>query len=308
MPIATTPPIQGLWLPLVTPFLDGEIDFASVQKLVRHFSHKKIDGFVVAGTTGESMNLSEEETKALVEKVQEANEGNLPVFLGRTGASTRKMEESLAETNKWDIDGYLIAAPHFVKPSQDGMREHFVRLAGETTRPILVYNIPGRTGINVENETLFDLANACPNIVGVKDCTNNFEQTSDLLLRRPPHFSVLVGDDENFLRSTSLGADGGILASAHITPHGFSEVRHNVTRGVQVNASWHWKRFSDLVSLLFKEPNPGPVKYCLYQQGLIASPEMRAPLSPITKRLRVRLDERLAFFYRQNALPALAMA
>src|SRR5262249_7764455 len=177
--------LAGLWLPLITPFKDGRLDETSLMRLVRHYSSESIDGLILAATTGEGLTLDEAETEQLVTVTASAREGALPIYLGVSGADTRKVGAALARTAAWPIDGYLIPCPYYVRPPQEGLYRHFATLAGATDKPIIVYNIPYRTGVNLANTTLLRLAEL-PNIIGVKDCCAEQMQTFHLLRPRPP--------------------------------------------------------------------------------------------------------------------------
>jgi 4-hydroxy-tetrahydrodipicolinate synthase len=217
----TTAAITGIFLPLITPFRDGALDESSLVRLARHYGRSRIDGLILAATTGEGLTLDEAETEHLVATVAATVDTDLPIYLGLCGSDTRKMLHGLEATDGWPISGYLIACPYYSRPSQQGLFEHFAALAGRTEKPILLYNIPYRTGVNLVNETLFRLA-ALPNIVGVKDCCADAGQTFDLLRGRPAGFSVLTGEDALFFNAIAHGADGGILASAHADPAAFA--------------------------------------------------------------------------------------
>ena len=168
--------IQGIWLPLITPFRDGALDEASLRRMARHYLGQPIDGFILAATTGEGLTIDEDEAERLVAIVTAEVAGMVPVYLGISGSDTRKLVKTLAHTASWPIDGYLIACPYYTRPSQEGLYRHFAALAGATERPILVYNIPYRTGVNMANDTLLRLAEL-PNIVGVKDCCADQQQS-----------------------------------------------------------------------------------------------------------------------------------
>ena len=164
--------LQGLWLPLVTPFRDGELDEPSLRRLVRHYANGPVDGLILAATSGEGMTLGIGELEQLVGTVRsELAEARrtLPICLGLSGASTQKMRDALDETAAWPIDGYLIASPYYTRPSQRGLAQHFEALADRAAWPIVLYNIPYRTAVNLSNETLLQLAEH-PNIIGIKDC------------------------------------------------------------------------------------------------------------------------------------------
>ena len=173
------------------------------------------------------------------------------------------------------------------------MFEHFAALAGRTEKPILLYNIPYRTGVNVMNETLFRLA-ALPNIIGVKDCCADAGQAFDLLRGRPAGFPVLTGEDALFFGAIAHGADGGVLASAHADPAGFADVREMLMLGDRAGALRRWSSLVDLVRLLFAEPSPAPIKHWLWRNGLVDSPELRLPMTSVSPALAERLDRALA--------------
>jgi len=196
----THQPIAGVWLPLITPFKDGRLDEMSLTRLVRHYAAEPVDGMIIAATTGEGLTLDEAETERLVAIASASRDRALPMYLGVCGADTRKVTAALARTASWPIDGYLITCPYYVRPPQEGLYRHFATLAGATDKPIIVYNIPYRTGVNLANATLLRLAEL-PNIVGVKDCCAEQMQTFDLLRARPEGFAVLTGEDALFVRA-----------------------------------------------------------------------------------------------------------
>ncbi len=260
---STQAPLAGIWLPLITPFANGELDTASVARLAAHYDGQPIDGVILAATTGEGLVLDDTETERLVRVVAETTGGRKRVFLGLCGSDTRKLAKRVAAIESWPVDGYLI------------------------------YNIPYRTGVNLLNDTLLRLAEL-PNIVGVKDCCANAAQTSDLLRRRKPDFTVLTGEDALFYGMLAEGADGGILATAHVDTAAYAAVRDAVLAGRLPEARARWDRLVDLVRLLFVEPNPAPIKHCLWRLGLIASPELRLPMTGISGALGAELDRQLA--------------
>jgi 4-hydroxy-tetrahydrodipicolinate synthase len=284
----TQPRIAGLWLPLVTPFKDGRLDEGSLTRLVRHYAAEPIDGLILAATTGEGLTLDEDETERLVAVTAAELDGRLPVYLGLSGADTRKLAKALEHTARWPIGGYLIACPYYVRPPQEGLYRHFAALAGRTGKPIIVYNIPYRTGINLANATLLRLA-ALPNIVGVKDCCVDQAQSFDLLCARPPGFAVLTGEDALFYGALAHGADGGILAAAHVETRQFAAVRNALLAGHRDEALAQWSGLVDLPRLLFAEPSPAPIKHWLWRAGLIDSPEVRLPMTEVSEALAARL-------------------
>jgi 4-hydroxy-tetrahydrodipicolinate synthase len=286
--------LHGLWLPLVTPFCDGALDEASLRRLVRHYAALPIDGLVLAATTGEGLTLNQSETEWLVFVVHdEAGRARpLPVCLGLSGSNTRALSETLARTAAWPIDGYLISCPYYSRPSQHGLVLHFSALADRAEHPLLLYNIPYRTGVNLGNEAMLQLADHA-NIMGLKDCCADRNQSIELLRRRPGNFAILTGEDAQFHEALIDGADGGILASAHVETEIFALVCRLVTAGERDAALAQWRSVADLSGLLFSEPSPAPIKYWLWRSGLIESAEVRLPMTEVSRELAARLDQRM---------------
>jgi 4-hydroxy-tetrahydrodipicolinate synthase len=287
--------LQGLWLPLITPFRDGALDEVSLRRLVKHFAAEPVDGLILGATTGEGLTLDEAEAERLIaiSAAALAEVGRrMPLYLGLSGSDTRKGIKALERTASWAVDGYLIACPYYTRPSQEGLFRHFSALADNTAQPILIYNIPYRTGVNLGNETMLRLA-AHANIVGVKDCSADSAQSFDLLRRRPPCFAVLTGEDALFYGALTQGADGGILASAHVETRAFAMIRSRLIEGDQAGALSDWRVLADLPRLLFSEPSPAPIKHWLWRVGLIDSPELRLPMTPVSDGLAARIDREI---------------
>ena len=193
----------------------------------------------------------------------------------------------MAEKHK--VDGILSVSPYYNRPDQRGIYEHFNAISQSTELDIMLYNIPYRTGRNIENETLFKLAEK-KNIIGVKDASGDYNKTIDLLLNRPEGFSVLTGEDNLFYSSLLFGGDGGIMASAHLRTKDFIKVYNDIKNNDHKEALKTWRELSKFIPLLFKEPNPTPIKYILEQKGLIDSGEVRLPLVEITNELKKELE------------------
>jgi 4-hydroxy-tetrahydrodipicolinate synthase len=288
--------LQGLWLPLVTPFRDGPLDELSLRRLVRHYASGPVDGFILGATSGEGLLLTQDELEHLVAAVR-AELAELPrimpICLGLAGASTRQLQQMLDSTASWPIDGYLISAPYYLRPSQRGLLSHFTALADHAAWPIVLYNIPYRSAVNIANETLLRLA-VHPNIVGMKDCGAERAQSIELLRLRPPGFRVLTGEDASTFEALSDGADGAILLSAHVETDIFASIRKHLVAGEHAAALAEWQRVSELTRLLFTEPSPAPAKYWLSRIGLIASGEVRSPIVEIGSELAARIDREIA--------------
>jgi 4-hydroxy-tetrahydrodipicolinate synthase len=284
--------LQGLWLPLVTPFRDGELDEPSLRRLVRHYADGPVDGLILAATSGEGMTLTMTELERLVAVVRTellATKRAMPICLGLSGASTAKLCDALDETAAWPIDFYLIASPYYTRPSQRGLLQHFNLLADHTSWPIVLYNIPYRTAVNLDNETLLQLAEH-RNIVGIKDCSADRAQSIDFLARRPAGFCVLTGEDAQYYDALTDGADGAILLSAHLETEAFAAVRTLLMQGERDAALACWQGICELTKLLFAEPSPAPAKYWLARTGLIDSAEVRLPMVEVGAELAARLD------------------
>jgi len=287
--------LRGLWLPLVTPFRDGDLDETSLRRLVRHYASLPIDGFILAATSGEGMSLGTDELDWLVAITRaetSASRRYMPICLGLSGASTHKMLEVLDETTAWPIDGYLIASPYYTRPSQRGLLRHFTALADHASRPLVLYNIPYRTAVGIDNDTLLALAEH-PNIAGMKDCCASREQTVDLLRRRPAGFRVLTGEDAQYHNALVDGADGAILLSAHVETEAFAAVQTLLREGNQEDALAQWREVENLTRLLFTEPSPSPAKHWLWRSGLIDSPEVRLPMVEVSGELATALEREM---------------
>lgn len=280
---------SGVWLPVITPFKDGEIDYAGYARLVDHYVRVGVTGVIPLGTTGESPTIDEAESDTLIERTVAAVAGRVPILVGVGGNDTRKVIKAVKRLEQHAVQGILSVCPYYNRPSQDGMREHFTRVAAATDRPILVYNVPYRTGVNLTNESLLALAEI-PNIAGVKDSSGNIAQSLDLLRQRPAGFAVLTGEDAFFYTMLAQGGDGGILASSHVETAGFLSVYERMAANDHQGALKAWSRLETIVPLLFREANPMPIKHCLRRQGLIVSAECRLPLTRISEALGRDLD------------------
>lgn len=280
---------NGVLIPLVTPFIDGRVDIATYRKLVAHYLGKGIHGLVPLGTTGESPTIEENEYNQIVEAAVDVVKGKVPVYVGVSSNSTQKAVHLVENLNRFSVSGYLVTSPYYNLPSQEGIFEHYARVAGATDRQILIYNIPNRTGRNVENETTLRLSRI-PNIVGIKDSSGNVPQSIELLRERDPGFSVLTGEDILFYFNVVSGGDGGIMASAHLQTDRFVRVWDSVRRNDLKTGLSEWNKLTRMIPLLFKEPSPAPLKYILARKGLIESAELRPPMTTISEAFKSVLD------------------
>ena len=284
--------VKGLWVPVVTPFENDELDMVSYEKLVNHYINEGVHGLMPLGTTGETPTLSEKEYEEIVSKTMEVVNGRVPVIIGLGGNCTRSVIDKLKVAERHKVQGILSVSPYYNRPDQRGIYEHFKKISESTDLDIVLYNIPYRTGRNMENETILKLSEE-KNIVGVKDASGDFNKTIELLLNKPDEFSVLSGEDNLFYSSLLLGGDGGVTASAHLKTRDFIKVYDYIQNNDSKAALEIWKEISPMIPLLFKEPNPTPIKYMLKKIGLINSDEVRLPLVPISQELKNELDNNI---------------
>ena len=281
--------LQGVLLPIVTPFLNGKIDFSSYEKLINHYIAKNISGIVPLGTTGENPTVEEDEFIQIVERTIKIVNGRVPVYFGVGGNDTKKVVKLLKRLERYEFQGILSVSPYYSRPSQYGIYKHFREISEHTGKDIIVYNIPYRTGRNIENETIFKLA-GLKNVVGIKDACGDFRQSMELILNKPDGFSVLCGEDILYYPTLVLGGDGGVLASAHVETESFIKLFDLVRDDNHDEAITLWKKLAAIVPLLFIEPSPGPIKYILKEKNMISSEETRLPITGISDELKKKLD------------------
>jgi 4-hydroxy-tetrahydrodipicolinate synthase len=287
-----TNPFVGAGVALVTPFVaSGAIDFVALKKLVR----LQIDGgtnfLVVQGTTGESPCLSQSEKYEVLQSVIDENKGELKVVYGVGGNNTIAVGELLKQVPD-GVDGILSVSPYYNKPTQLGILEHYRYLATCTSLPIIIYNVPGRTGSNVLPETTLELAKIA-NMVAVKEASGNMEQIMDIIRQRPADFGVLSGDDNLTMPLIAAGAEGVISVVANAFPELFSSMVNASLKGELEKArKFHYELFS-ITKMFFEEGNPGGVKVALDARGIMGE-DMRLPLMPVSNGLRSRIQSETA--------------
>ena len=281
--------IEGVLVPLITPFKDGKVDLKSYERMVNHYIEQGVSGIIPLATTGESPTILNNEYEEILAKTVEYNNNRVSVYVGLGGNHTNEVVNKLKVVERYDVDGILSVAPYYSRPNQRGLYEHFKSISEATDLDIIIYNIPYRTGTNVENETIHRLAEL-KNIIGVKDCSGDMKQTTDLLINRPKDFSILTGEDAYFYTTLILGGNGGIMGSSHLRTKEFIEIYNLIRDNNHQAALKKWQTLYNMIPLLFSEPNPTPLKYCLNKLGLIDSDEVRLPLVNITAELENRLD------------------
>ena len=280
---------KGSGVALVTPFnQDMQIDFDALASLVEYQIDNGTDFLVVQGTTGESPTLSKSEKMDVLNEVIEINEGRCKIVYGVGGNNTAAVAESLADLPK-GVDGILSVSPYYNKPIQKGIVAHYKIVADSTDLPIILYNVPGRTGSNVAPETTLELAEV-KNIVAVKEASGNMEQIMQIIKYRPSGFGVLSGDDNLTMPLIAAGADGVISVVANAFPALFSTMVHAAMNGeLEVARAAHYKLF-DVTKMFFEQGNPGGVKAALAHMQLMDE-YMRLPLFPVSDELRKRIEK-----------------
>jgi 4-hydroxy-tetrahydrodipicolinate synthase len=280
---------KGSGVALVTPFnQDMQIDFDALASLVEYQIENGTDFLVVQGTTGESPTLSKSEKTDVLNEVIEINEGRCKIVYGAGGNNTAAVAELLADLPK-GVDGILSVSPYYNKPIQKGIVAHYKIVADSTDLPIILYNVPGRTGSNVSPETTLELAEV-KNIVAVKEASGNMEQIMQIIKYRPSGFGVLSGDDNLTMPLIAAGADGVISVVANAFPALFSSMVHAAIRGdLDAARKAHYTLF-DVTKMFFEQGNPGGVKAALAHMDLMDE-YMRLPLFPVSEELRKRIEK-----------------
>ncbi|MGI9086351.1 MAG: 4-hydroxy-tetrahydrodipicolinate synthase [Chthoniobacterales bacterium] len=286
---------RGTFTALVTPFRDGAIDAAAFEKLIESQIAAGIDGIVAIGTTGETPTLSHDEREQVIRLAVEIAKGRCQVLAGTGSYSTSEAIAATSAAEKLGVDAALIVAPYYNKPSQEGLVRHFSAIACATKLPIMLYNIPGRCGVDISAATVERLANECKNIVAIKEASGSVERVSDLCARLPKTFNVLSGDDGLTLPFMAAGAVGVVSVASNLLPAEVCALVQAFRCGDVVLAQkWH-RRLSGLFKDLFIEPNPVPVKTALACRGMMSA-EVRLPLCEMTAPNEERLRETLTAF------------
>ncbi len=287
--------IKGHGVALVTPFrADGSINYIALGAIVEHLIDGGVDYLVVLGTTAETATLSMEEKKALAAKVVEVNSGRLPLVLGIGGNNTQELLELM---NSFDLSSFvalLSVAPYYNKPNQEGLYQHYTKIAAHAPLPVILYNVPSRTGVNIEPETVVRLAMDCKNIIAVKEASGNFQQAQTLLKICPPEFVVLSGDDELSLPMILAGAQGVISVIGNALPQAYSNIiRLGLQRDV-VEAYALQYLLLDIIRMIYVEGNPTGIKVLMNVLGLCEN-QLRLPLvaasSDLSSRLKAAWDK-----------------
>ena len=287
--------LQGMGVALVTPFkADGEVDVAALERLVHFQVENGTDYLVVLGTTAETPTLSTEEKELVKKTVRRANNGRLPMVLGVGGNHTQAIVEQVRGVSAQDYVAILSVTPYYNKPSQEGLYQHYKAVAAATELPILLYNVPSRTGVNMDYRTTLRLAQEVPNIIGVKEASGNIVQIMHLLQGRPEGFLVISGDDTTALPTVLLGGDGTISVLGQAFPKRYSQMIRQGLEGKNQEANAIQYQLLEAMELVFKEGNPVGIKALLSPLELLDTPQVRLPLVSATEGLQRELKAYLA--------------
>ena len=285
---------KGTGVALVTPFRkEGEVDFNALQKLVEFQIENGVNYLVVQGTTGESVTLTDNEKVSVLEYIIDVTKNRVPIVLGVGGNNTSNVVQQIKKFNSYRIDAYLSVSPYYNKPSQAGIVAHYGQIAQATDKPIILYNVPGRTGSNMTAESTLTLANTYANIIAVKEASGNLEQIMGIIKNKPSDFLVISGDDALTLPHIACGGDGVISVVANAFPKRFSSMVDYALKGDLEKAKpLHYELFP-IIQQLFADGNPGGIKYVLKLIS-IGEDHMRLPLVNINDEVAKKLYELVA--------------
>ena len=284
--------LKGCFTAVITPFKGGKPDLAAFRKLVRAQIKAGVSGLVPCGSTGEAATLTEEEYVKVIETAVDEAKGKVPVVPGAGTNSTAKSVEMVKKVSALGVDGLLTIVPYYNKPTQEGMLAHFSALAENTRLPVILYNIPGRTGVNMVPATTLALRKKFSNIVGIKEASGLLDQVSEIVNGADEDFAVMSGDDSLTLPMMSVGARGVISVAGNVAPKEMSQMCELFLRGEIMEARKLHHRFFGLIKTLFVETNPIPVKYAMHLMGY-CSPDMRLPLTTLSVKRREEVREAL---------------
>lgn len=281
--------LKGLGVAMVTPFKKNkEIDFVALEKLTKKLIDGGVDYFVVMGTTGESATLTKDEKQSVLNAVLKTNEGKLPVVFGIGGNDTAKIIKEYKEFDLTGVSAILTASPYYNKPSQEGIYQHYSELSKVSKLPIILYNVPGRTGSNMISSTTLRLAKEFDNIIGIKEASGDMGQVMEIIQDKPADFLLISGDDALTLPMIACGAEGLISVIANSHPETAKELVKKSMKGDFDSGRVAHYALLKLIDGIFMDGNPGGVKVLLHEQGIMEN-ELRLPLVPVNKVLEARL-------------------
>jgi 4-hydroxy-tetrahydrodipicolinate synthase len=289
---------RGTFTALVTPFRESAIDFTALRNLIESQIAAGIDGIIAVGTTGESPTLTHDERKGVIRCAIETANKRCLVLAGTGSYSTREAIAATQEAEKLGVDGALLVSPYYNKPSQEGLFRHFSAIAKSTPLRLMLYNIPGRCGVDIAAETVARIQSDCPNVVSIKEAGGNVDRVSELRARLPDAFTVLSGDDGLTLPFLAAGAVGVVSVASNLLPREMCDLVDAFANGDLKRAEGLHRRLYWLFKDLFIEPNPVPIKTALSWRGTILA-EVRLPLCEMSEANQARLRKTLERFERE---------
>jgi 4-hydroxy-tetrahydrodipicolinate synthase len=290
---------RGTFTALVTPFQNAEIDLTALEKLIDTQITAGITGIVAVGTTGESPTLSHAEREDVIRRAVELGKGRCTVLAGTGSYSTKEAIAATRRAEQLGVEGALIVAPYYNKPTQEGLFRHFKAIAESTSLPIMLYNIPGRCSVDIAADTVIKLAEACRNIVSIKEASGSVERVSELRRRLPDEFTILSGDDSLTLPFMAVGAVGLVSVASNLFPIEVCSLVRAIEADEPNKAEELHRCLFPLFKDLFIEPNPVPVKTALAWRGMMSA-EVRLPLCEMSQANQERLRKTLAEFERHQ--------
>ena len=284
-------PFKGLGVALVTPFRqDGQVDYDALAGIVENLIAGGTDFLCVLGTTAETPTLTSDERLAVTEFVIKTVGGRIPIMVGCGSNSTATAVEQVRKYQLDGIDGILSVVPYYNKPSQEGIYCHFREIARASSKPVILYNVPGRTGVNMSVETMLRIAREFPNVIGVKEASGKMEQIEQLIAGAPDTFKVIVGDDSMAMEAVRKGCAGVISVIGNAIPATYGKLVHLSMEGRYDEAAVIQRRLEPLYGLLFREGNPCGVKALMSDRGMLKN-VMRLPLVPVSEALYAEILE-----------------
>ncbi len=290
IPLQTTF-LRGSYTPVVTPFRDGKVDLEQFARIIEQQIEGGSHGVVVAGTTGEATSLSVKEREELFGAAVSASSGRIPIVAGGGSGSYEETIHLCASAEKSGVDALLVVTPYYIRPPQGGLAEYFIQIGRRTALPLLIYHIPGRAAVSVTAQTVAQIAEAVPNLVGIKHASSELDLVTELLLRIGPEFRVFCGLEALSLPMLSVGAAGVMNAVGNLDPRRVAALCNAVSRGQWDEARRiHYQLFA-VAQAIFLDTNPIPLKYMMKRLGLLPNDEVRLPLLSINSGREAILDD-----------------
>ncbi len=288
--------LKGTGVAIITPFKEnGEIDFDAYEFLIDYYVSNGVNYLVVLGTTGESNSINFEEKAKIFKTIVKFNKGRLPLVAGFGGNNTQKIVNECSNFDMGNFNAVLSVCPYYNKPSQVGLYQHFLRIAETISVPLILYDVPSRTGVSISNQTVFKLLEKCNNIIGIKDATGNISKGVELIKNTPKNFHVISGDDLTALDLVLNGGSGVISVVAGAFPMEFSKIMTLAKENKMQEAKEKFKKIKNIIELLFKEGNPSGIKALLSIMGYCKN-ILRLPLTPVGENLYNDIKEKIKVF------------